>query len=165
MRGREKVKLSPIVRHILRFATAADRGGVASLRHILNSLYTRFGAENPEQFLSLAEKGIRTCRKLGYLYLDRVVDGKRRSILVPEWESLTLGELVEWDAGQKGWRVRRHQRGMVASWQVGYEGYEMRWQCDKVEDVLVQLTQGRLGGWHSMRRKTLGRDSRVPFKS
>ena len=142
MRGREKVKLSPIVQHILRFAAAADSSGVASLPHLLDALYASFGAGKPEHFLSFAEKGLRICWKLGYLYLDRVVDGTRRSILVPEWERLALGEVVVWDAGRNGWQLRRHQRGMVSSWTAGWVECEMRWQHDEVEDVLVHLTQG-----------------------
>ena len=142
MRGREKVKLSPIVQHILRFATSAGVNGVASLPRLLDSLYASFATGSPERFLPLAEKGLRTCWKLGYLYLDRVVDGTRRSILVPEWKTLAFGEIVLWDAEHDRWQVRRNQRGLVASLKAGCDEYEMRWQQHVVEDIVVQLTQG-----------------------
>lgn len=142
MRGRKKVKLSPIVEHILRFATSADRDGVGSLPRLLDSLDASFGAGSPEQVLPLVEKGLRTCWKLGYVYLDRVVDGTRRTILVQEWETLSIAEVVSWDAAHDCWHVRRDQQGMVASWTAGYEECEVRWQQHIVEDVLVQLTHG-----------------------
>ena len=142
MRGREKVKLSPIVQHILRFATGANRNGVVSLTRLLDSLYTSIGTGNPEQFILFAEKGLQTCRNLGYLYLEIVVNGTRQYTLAWGWERQPLSEVVDWDTDREEWQMRRGKLAVVAGRGCDREGGEMRCQQVVVEDILVQLSQG-----------------------
>jgi hypothetical protein len=103
----------------------------------LDSLYGNFGKGCPEEFVTTAEKTLRTCRQLGYLYLDRVVNAARSTITVPEWEKFELSDLVEWDAGLGRWRIRSHE--------------------PPIDDVLVQLTQGAVQDLAHYGAQQLGR--------
>ena len=119
VRGRRQVKLSPIVLQILRFA---DSDGVASLPHLLDSLYAHSGSESPESFLTAAEKALRKCCRLGYLGLDRVSKGERRWFTIQELEDLSLGDLVWWNSEVERW--------------------EGRWSELQIDGLLIQLTRG-----------------------
>jgi len=119
MRGRKKVKLRPIVKEILSFP---NERGLASIPALLDYLYLRFRYQSPFELLKEAQKVLRTCWRLGYLYVELRNADRRRFITVSEWETLSLSDLVRWDDAEESWKVRQQE--------------------PLVDDVLIQLTQG-----------------------
>ena len=106
MRGRKKVKLSPIVREILSFP---NERGLASIPALLDYLYLRFRYQSPFELLEEAQEALRTCWRLGYLYVELRNADRRRFITVPEWETLSLSDLVRWEDAEQHWKVRRQE--------------------------------------------------------
>jgi hypothetical protein len=115
----KEVKLSPIVREILSFP---NERGLASIPALLDYLYLRFRYQSPLELLEEAQKVLRTCRRLGYLYVELQNADRRRFITVSEWETLSLSDLVRWDDAEERWKVRQQE--------------------PPADDVLIQLTQG-----------------------
>jgi hypothetical protein len=113
----KKVKTTPLQREIL---WALANTGECSLPALLSSLPSKFPHLPPAALQDKVERSVGILWRAGCLYLIRIVDGERRSVLVPEMENLDLGRVLTWDDASGGWVAGE----------------------DNVTDVVVQLTNG-----------------------
>ena len=119
MRGKKKVKLSPLVNEILSFP---DETGLVSLPRLLNHLQGIYNDVPPVRLLGQVDKAIRTCSRLGYLYLKLLSSRREMTVPVWEWRRPTLATFIGWDEAGRCWVV--------------YEGKQ------QIEDLVIQLTKG-----------------------
>jgi len=98
-----------------------DEKGVASITALLDHL--RFeNNQSPFDHLDEVQKGLQTCWRLGYLYIELQNAGRRRFITVSDWKTLSLSDLVHWDDAEERWKIRQQELS--------------------VDEVLIRLTQG-----------------------
>jgi hypothetical protein len=119
MRGRKKVRLSPIVIEILSFP---DDSGLASLPQLLGHLQELHSDLPPAKLLEQVERAVLKCRRLGYLYLQLLSLDKRKDVPIWEWSGPTLSTFISWDEAERRWQIHGREQ--------------------PVEDILIQLTQG-----------------------
>lgn len=119
MRGRKKVKLTPLQREILEFP---DKEGVASICPMLTFLSRELPSAEKDKFLDKVETALIKIRRHGYLYIDRLIDKDRYTLKVEEWKEFSLRDFVVWDRET--------------------ELYKLNKAKSEIDDVLIQLSQG-----------------------
>lgn len=119
MRGRKRIKLSPMQRVILAFPGGE---GLASVRPLLDQLRQQFPATAPEDFVEEVGKALLKLRRLGALSLERRFGAGRRAVEAGEWENFSLRRFVVWDGPARQWAVSDTQGG--------------------ADDILIRLSRG-----------------------
>ena len=112
---RNKIKTTPLQREIL---SALANTGECSLPALLSGLRSKFPHLASAALQDNVEQSLGILWRAGCIYLMRIVDGEKRSILVPEMEALDLGKLLRWDG--------------ATDWWIAGE--------DNVADVIIQIT-------------------------
>lgn len=112
---RNKIKTTPLQREIL---SALANTGDCSLPALLSSLRSRFPQLASAALQDNVEQSLGILWRAGCIYLMQIVDGEKRTILVPEMEELNLDKLLGWDAASDRWIAGE----------------------DNVADVIIQLT-------------------------
>lgn len=119
MRGRKKIKLTKLQREILGFP---GEDGLASLPGMIMHLAQKRSIERKQEFLTEMEIALIKLRRLGDLYIDRLIDGRRHSLLVDEWKEFYLEKLLIWSDEEGNYKVNPNE--------------------PNTSDVLIQLSQG-----------------------
>lgn len=119
MRGRKKVKLTPLQRAILAFP---GPDGLVSIRPMLGELWLKFPRESREKLIKDVGIALLKIRRLGGLYLCRQFGSERQTVKVDEWGDFCLSNFIVWNSSTQQWSINENQKG--------------------VDDILVQLSQG-----------------------
>ena len=119
MRGRKRIRLTPMQKAILSFPGS---DGLVSLPSMMDHLWAEFPRASREDFIDEVQNTLLTLRRLGDLYIELQNGTDRRPITVDEWCSFSLPNFIEWDGDGQRWTLSPGQTG--------------------VEDVFVQLSQG-----------------------
>jgi hypothetical protein len=77
MRGRKRIKLSPVQRAILAFPGS---DGLVSVRPLLDRLWREFPGASREDFVDEVGKALLKLHRLGGLYLERQFGVERRAV-------------------------------------------------------------------------------------
>lgn len=112
---RNKIKTTPLQREIL---SALANTGDCSLPALLSSLRSEFPHLASVALQDNVERSLGILWRAGCIYLMRVVEGEKRTILVPEMEELDLCKLLRWDGARDRWLAAE----------------------DNVADVIIQIT-------------------------
>ena len=97
---RKRIKTTPLQREIL---SALANSGDCSLPALLSSLRSKFPHLALAALQDHVEQSLGILWRAGCIYLMRIVDGEKRTVLVPEMEELDLHKLLTWDGASDGW--------------------------------------------------------------
>lgn len=96
----KKIKTTPLQREIL---SALANTGECSLPALLSSFRSKFPHPASASLRDHVEQSLGILWRAGCIYLMRIVDGEKRTILVPEMEELDLDKLLRWDGASDRW--------------------------------------------------------------
>ena len=96
----KKVKTTPLQREIL---WALAETGECSLPALLSCLHPKFLHLSPAALEDEVERSLGIVWRAGCVYLKRIVDGERKTVLVSEMQALDLGRLLSRDEASGEW--------------------------------------------------------------
>jgi hypothetical protein len=96
----KKIRTTPLQREIL--SALANTGG-CSLPALLSSLRSKFPHLASAALQDNVEQSLGILWRAGCIYLMRIIDGEKRTVLVPEMKELDLGKLLRWDGASDRW--------------------------------------------------------------